>query len=287
MSKVIITAALTGAVTSRLQTPYVPFTKEEIVEEAVRSEAAGASIVHIHLRDAAGRPTLDREEFIELAMGIRSRTKLLLCISTSSWGTESTIEERISGVFAKPELVSFHVNSTNRGRQLFSNTVEYQEALIKAMQSHLVKPEFEIFDLGQLSRAIEIHRTHLKQDPLYVQFVLGTSSGCPALPRHLIHMVESLPPGTEWSIAAVGRAQLPMNMMGLILGGHVRTGLEDNIYLKEKLLASSNALLVERIASMARELGREPASAEEAREILSTNRVPCESSSNHCCDHRL
>ena len=270
MSKVIITAALTGAVTSRLQTPYVPFTKEEITEEAIRCEAAGASIVHLHLRDNEGMHILNRQQFIDLAQSIRARTKLLLCLSTSSWGTQSTLDERISGVFAEPELVSFHVNSTNRGRQIFSNTVEYQEALIQAMKENGVKPEFEIFDLVQLYRAIEIHETHFKQDPFYLQFVLGTSSGCPAAPRHLIHMVESLPYGSLWSIAAVGRAQLPMNMMGLILGGHVRTGLEDNIYLRSGLLATSNGVLVERIASMARELGREPASPEEAREILMT-----------------
>ncbi len=268
MSKVIITAALTGAVTSRSQTPYVPLTQNEIVEEAVRCEGAGAAIVHIHLRDGQGKPRLGAEPFIELTEAIRKRTSLLVCISTSSWGTEGSIEDRIAGTLARPELVSFHVNSTNRGRHLFTNTVDYQEALIRAIQQLSIKPEFEIFDLGQLERAKEIHLSSASVDPLYVQFVLGTSSGCPALPRHLLHMVESLPSGTCWSIAAVGQAQLPLNMLGLILGGHVRTGLEDNIYLRKKQLATSNAELVERIAFMARELGRDPASPAEAREIL-------------------
>ena len=258
VSQVIITAALTGAVTSRLHTPYVPLTQEEIVEEAIRCEAAGAAIVHVHLRDADGKPMLGSEPFIELTKELRRRTNLLVCVSTSSWGTTGNIEERIAGIFAKPELVSFHVNSTNRGR--------------KATQEHGIKPEFEIFDLGHLERAIELHAQAKNPDPLYVQFVLGAASGCPALPRNLLHMVESLPAHTRWSIAAVGRAQLPLNMMGLILGGHVRTGLEDNIYLRKGELATSNAQLVERITSIARELGREPASPKEARAILS---IPC------------
>lgn len=268
MSKVIITAALTGAVTSRDHTPYVPFTQEEIVEEAVRCEAAGAAIVHVHLRDDQGLPTLGAKRFIELTQAIRERTQLLVCISTSSWGTEGTIEDRIAGTFAFPELASFHVNSTNRGRYLFSNTVDYQEALIDATKEFSVKPEFEIFDLGQLERAKEIHRKGAYPEPFYVQFVLGTLSGCAALPRHLLHMVESLPRDACWSIAAVGQAQLPLNMLGLILGGHVRTGLEDNIYLRKGQLAKSNAELVERIALMAKELGRDPASPNEAKEIL-------------------
>lgn len=268
MSKVIITAALTGAVTSRDQTPYVPFTQEEIVEEALRCEAAGAAIVHVHLRDDQGMPMLGAKPFIELTQAIRKRTQLLVCISTSSWGAEGTIEDRIAGTLAYPELVSFHVNSMNRGRYIFSNTVDYQEALIQATKSFSVKPEFEIFDLGQLERAKEIHRKAAYPGPFYVQFVLGTSSGCAALPRHLLHMVESLPEGSCWSIAAVGQAQLPLNMLGLILGGHVRTGLEDNIYLRKGLLAKSNAELVERIVWMAKELGRDPASSNEAREIL-------------------
>ena len=272
MSKVIITAARTGAVTSRIHTPYVPLTQEEIIEEAIRCEAAGAAIVHVHLRDADGKPMLGSEPFIELTKELRRRTDLLVCISTSSWGTAGNIEERIAGTLARPELVSFHVNSTNRGRNLFSNTVDYQEALMKVTQELGIKPEFEIFDLGHLERAIELHKQAKNPDPLYVQFVLGAASGCPALPRNLLHMVESLPAHTRWSIAAVGRAQLPLNMMGLILGGHVRTGLEDNIYLRKGELATSNAQLVERIARMARELDREPASPSEAREILS---IPC------------
>lgn len=268
MSKVIITAAVTGTLTSRLHTPYVPLSQQEIVEEAVRCEGAGAAVIHIHLRDENGLPMLGEVPFKELTQEIRRRTKLLVCISTSSWGTEGSIEERIGGVRAAPELASFHVDSMNRGQGLFVNSLDYQKALLEVMHQHGCKPEFEIFDLGQLEKAKAIHEKNQLPGPFYVQFVLGTASGLSAQPRHLLHMVESLPPHACWSIAAVGKGQLPLNMMGLILGGHVRTGLEDNVYLRPGQLATSNAQLVERIALMARELGRESASPEEAREQL-------------------
>lgn len=274
MKKVIITAALTGAVTHRTHTPYVPITTDEIVAEAVRCEAAGAAIVHLHVRDASGRPVVGLCPFIELVEAVRSSTKLAICLSTSSWKSDASIVERVAATAAKPELVSFHVGSMNRGGKVFINSMEYQEALIEATLQYGVKPEFEIFDLGQLGRAKEIHDSAGYPGPFYVQFILGAQGGCPAHPRHLSHMVESLPPDSIWSVAAVGRAQLPMNLMGLILGGQVRTGLEDNVYLRYGVLAESNAVLVERLTLYARELGYDIASPEDARAMLG---VPFES----------
>ena len=268
MDKVIITAALTGAVTSRADTPYVPLTKEEIGREAARCEAAGAAVVHLHLREADGRATLGAEPFAELVTEVRSRSGALICLSTSSWGTEGSTAERVAGLAAQPELATFHVSSMNRGDKVFLNPPEYQAAMIEAIAPQRIKPEFEIFDLGQLARALEIHRSAGLPGRAHVQFVLGVKGGCPAEPRHLMHMIESLPQDVTWSVAAVGRAQLPMNLIGLILGGHVRTGFEDNVYLRRGVLATSNAVLVERLAGMAGELGREPASVSEARAIL-------------------
>lgn len=274
MSGVIITAALTGAVTSRMDTPYVPLTKHEIAREAAACEAAGAAVVHLHLRDAEGSPRLGEEPFLELVEEVRVSTKALICLSTSSWGTNAGVDERIAGLTAKPDLASFHVGSMNRGEALFLNSPEYQRALIEITKRNGVKPEFELFDLGQLARAVEIHRESGYAEPFYAQFVLGVKGGCPAEPRHLLHMVESLPPGAVWSVAAVGRMQLPMNLLGLILGGNIRTGLEDNVFLRRNVLAPGNAALVERIAGVARELGREPASPEDARGILGLGKKP-------------
>jgi len=268
MKKVIITAALTGAMTSRQDTPYVPITVDEIAAEAARCEAAGAAVVHLHIRDNDEKPTVKYERFAELVAAVRSRAKLIICLSTSSWKTDATIAERVAAAAAGPELVSFHTGSMNRGDHVFINTPEYQKALIQATLKYGVKPEFEVFDLGQLAKAVEIHHTAGYSDPLYVQLILGAQGGCPAQPRHLTHLVESLPPGAVWSVGAVGKAQLPMNLLGLILGGEARTGLEDNIYLRRGVLAQSNAVLVERLATYARELGSEPASPQEAGKML-------------------
>ncbi|MFO1492750.1 MAG: 3-keto-5-aminohexanoate cleavage protein [Kiritimatiellia bacterium] len=160
------------------------------------------------------------------------------------------------------------MGSFNRGDQLFHNPVEYQEALAEACLKHGVKPEFELFDLTHVYRARQLQEQYRFPGPFYVQFVLGVRGGCPAEPRHLQHLVDTLPAGSEWSVAAVGAGQLPSNLLGLLLGGHVRTGLEDNIFLRKGVLANGNVELVERLVRLTRELGLEVASPDEARERL-------------------
>jgi 3-keto-5-aminohexanoate cleavage enzyme len=268
--KVIITAALTGAVTTREHTPHVPLTADEIADDARRCADAGASVVHLHLRtDEENRPNrLNIEGFARMMAAVRAKSKAVVCLSTSCWGAEGGIADRVAGLATKPELASFHVGSFNRGEQLFHNPVEYQEALAEACLKHHVKPEFELFDLTHVYRALQLHERYRFPGPFYGQFVLGVRGGCPAEPRHLQHLVDTLPPGAEWSVAAVGAAQLPSNLLGLILGGHIRTGLEDNVYLRKGVLASGNAELVERLARLTRELGLDVASPEEARQRL-------------------
>lgn len=273
MSKLIITAALTGAITSKNHTPYVPLTTKEIVREAVRCEEAGATIVHLHLRDFQGQIGLAPELFIELVSEVRVHTNLIICLSTSFWGTETQISDRISGIAAHPDLVSFHVGSMNRGTKLFHNPVEYQSALAEATKRQRIKPEFEIFDLSHLSRALEIHAAYKFPDPFYCQFIMGAAGGCPPQAKHLLHLVESLPSGAVWSVAAVGKAQLPMNLLGIMLDGQIRTGLEDNIYLRKGVLATGNAILVERLVKLAYELNRDIASVSETRAILGLEAV--------------
>ena len=268
--KVIITAALTGAVTTRAHTPHVPLTPEEIAEDARRCADAGAAVVHLHLRnDAHTGPTrLAADGFSELMKAVRGRSPAAICLSTSCWGAEGSIADRLAGVVTRPELASFHVGSFNRGEQLFHNPVEYQEALAEVCLKHRVKPEFELFDLTHVYRARQLHEQHRFPGPFYGQFVLGVRGGCPAEPRHLQHLVDTLPPGSEWSVAAVGAAQLPSNLLGLILGGHIRTGLEDNVFLRKGVLASGNVELVERLVRLTRELGLDVASPDEARQRL-------------------
>ena len=268
--KVIITAALTGAVTTREHTPHVPLTPDEIAEDARRCADAGAAVVHLHVRNDAhtGPKHLAADGFAELMTAVRKKSTAAICLSTSCWGAEGDIADRLAGVSTSPELASFHVGSFNRGEQLFHNPMEYQEALAEACLKHRVKPEFELFDLAHVYRARQLHEQYLFPGPFYGQFVLGVRGGCPAEPRHLQHLVDTLPPGAEWSVAAVGAAQLPSNLLGLILGGHIRTGLEDNVYLRKGVLAAGNVELVERLVRLTRELGLEVATPEEARERL-------------------
>ena len=160
-----------------------------------------------------GGPLLGFEPYMELVEEVRARSRVLICLSTSSWGTKADIAQRVAGAAARPDLVSFHVGSMNRGDEIFCNPPEYQTALIEASMRFGVKPEYELFDLGQISRAVEIHMSAGFPDPPYLQFVLGVKGGCPAHPRHLMHLVESLPSGAVWSVAAVGRAELPLNLM--------------------------------------------------------------------------
>ena len=207
--KVIITAALTGAVTTREHTPHVPLTPEDIAEDARRCAEAGAAVVHLHLRsDAHPGPTRSAAAgYAELTAAVRGKSPAAICLSTSCWGAEGGIVDRLAGVATRPELASFHVGSFNRGEQLFHNPVEYQEALAEACLNHRVKPEFELFDLTHVYRARQLHEQYRFPGPFYGQFVLGVRGGCPAEPRHLQHLVDTLPPGAEWSVAAVGAAQ--------------------------------------------------------------------------------
>lgn len=268
--KVIVTAALTGAVTSRDHTPHVPLTPAEVAEDARRCADAGAAVVHLHLRSetASEKVRLNAGAFAGLVRAVRERCEAAICLSTTCWGVEGDVPDRVAGVAARPELVSFHVGSFNRGDQLFHNPVSYQEALADSCLKHRVKPEFELFDLSHLYRALHLHEQYQFPGPFYAQLVLGVRGACPAEPRHLLHLVDTLPPGAEWSVAAVGAAQLPSNLLGLLLGGHVRTGLEDNIYLRRGVLASGNAQLVERLVRLAHDLGLEVASPAEARQRL-------------------
>jgi 3-keto-5-aminohexanoate cleavage enzyme len=177
-------------------------------------------------------------------------------------------EERIAPVRLRPEIASFDAGSLNFGDRVFANSPQFLEALAREMQTYSVKPEIECFDSGFIETAKRFIERGLIQPPYWFQMVLGVRGGAPATVEQLVHMVRQLPAGSLWSVCAIGRHQLPMNVAALVMGGHVRTGLEDNIYYSYRVLAEGNAPLVARIVRIARELGREPASPSEARALL-------------------
>jgi 3-keto-5-aminohexanoate cleavage enzyme len=273
MEKLVITAAITGSRITRDITPYIPLTPAEIVQSAYECWQAGASIVHIHVRDPnTGQGTQDVEVFRQVVEPLREKTDLILCLTTSGIpGRNLPTEERIAPVDLKPELASFDAGSINLGGTVFINTPEFLDRAAEKMRENGVKPEIEIFDLGMMVTTLRMRDQGKLDEPLHFQFVLGTPWGAPATPKSFLHLYEHLPDNATWSIIGIGKGHLPMSMMALIMGGHIRVGLEDNIYYSKGVLAETNAQFVERIVRIAREYGRDVASPGEAREILSIN----------------
>ena len=270
MDKLIITAAITGSRITREATPYIPITPEEIVTSAVECWEAGASIVHIHVRDPnTGIGSQDIGLFRQVVEPLRERTDLVLCLTTSGIpGKNLPIEERLAPLELRPELASFDAGSINLGGSAFINTPEFLQAAAVRMTEVGVKPELEVFDMGMMVTCLRMREEGALRDPLHFQFVLGTPWGIPATPKSLLHLLDYLPDRSTWSVIGIGKAHLPMSMMGLILGGHIRVGMEDTIYYTRGELATSNAQFVERIVRIAEAYGREVATPEEARQIL-------------------
>jgi 3-keto-5-aminohexanoate cleavage enzyme len=270
MGKVIITAAITGSRISRDDAPHIPVTPDEIVQSSIECWNAGAAIVHIHVRDPkTGLGTQDLDLFRQVVEPLREKTDLVLCLTTSGIpGRNFPIEERLISLELEPELASFDAGSINLGGSVFINPPEFLEAAAKKMREKGVKPELEIFDVGMIMTCLRMKDQGLLEEPLHFQFVLGTPWGSPATPKSFLHMHEYIPRNSTWSIIGIGKGHLPMSMMGLIMGGHIRVGMEDNIYYRRGVLAESNAQFVERIVRIAREYGREVATPGEARQML-------------------
>ncbi|MCA0385512.1 MAG: 3-keto-5-aminohexanoate cleavage protein [Firmicutes bacterium] len=267
MEKLIITAALTGAEVTRAQQPHLPITPDEIAEEAFKCYEAGASIVHIHARDAEGNPTQDAEVYRQIKEKIAEKCNIIFQPSTGGavWHTP---EQRLQPVDLSPEMATLSCGTCNFGPDVFMNSEEYIEKFAVKMQEMGVKPEIEVFERGMIENAKALVKKGLVKAPLHVDFVLGVPGACPGTPEDLMFMVNQLPEGWTWTVAGIGRSELPLAVMAIILGGHVRVGFEDNVYYSKGRLATSNAELVERIVRIAKEMGREVATPDEARKIL-------------------
>jgi len=267
MDKLIITVAITGAEVTKEQNPNLPVTPEEIAEEAYRCYLAGASMVHLHVRDKDGKPTQDKEIFKRTMELIRERCNIIIQVSTGG-AVGMTKEERIQPVYLRPEMATLTTGTVNFGEDVFYNPPEYIEHFAVEMVKMGVKPEIEVFEVGMIENAQRLVKRGILKNPLHYDFVMGVPGGIPGTVKNLLHLVESLPPNSTWSVAGIGRTELPLATASIILGGHVRVGFEDNIYYKKGVLAESNAQLVERVVRIARELDREVATPDEARKIL-------------------
>ena len=270
MDKLIITVGITGSRITRQQTPYIPVTPEEIAQSGIEAWKVGASVLHVHVRDPkTGLGTQDGSIFKEVVDRLRSETDAILCLTTSGIpGRNLPIEERLNPLSLNPELVLFDAGSINMGGHVFLNLPEFLETLAEETLTRGIKPELEVFEVGMVYTCLRYLERGLLKTPLHFQFVLGTPAGMPATAKSLLHLSEIIPQNSTWSVIGVGAGQLPMAIIGIVMGGHVRVGLEDNIYYSKGLLAKNNAQLVERIVRVAKEFGREVANPSDARKIL-------------------
>lgn len=274
--KIIITVAVTGSRPTKEMNPAVPYTPKEIVDAAVECHKAGAAIVHIHVRNPkTGQPDFKVGLFKEVLEGIRERCDMMVNLTTSGLLLEGTdvISQRLQPVYLKPDLCSLDLGSINFRDRVFINPPEWAEAAAKCMRDNVVKPELEVFDVGHIYQAGDLIQKGLIDDPPHFQLCMGIKWGIEASPENLLFMKSKLPPDSLWSVLGVGKAQLPMITMAILLGGNVRVGFEDNIYFKKGVLASSNAQMVEMAADLAERLGRQVATPAEARRILGIKNV--------------
>lgn len=265
---VIITAALLGAELTRENTPYLPLSPEEIAAEARAAYDAGAAIVHVHARDRNGVPSQNVEDYRKIIEAIRARAPQLIVQVSTGGAVWMSAEERLQPLALQPDMASLTTGTVNFGEEVFSNPMPMVREFARAMQARGIRPELEIFDSGMIPSALRLLKEGLLSEPLHFNLVLGVPGGAAGTIKNLLHMVESLHPNCTWTASGIGAAQLPLTTAAILLGGHVRVGLEDNIYYRRGVLAEGNAPLVARAARLANELGRPPASPQEARRIL-------------------
>jgi uncharacterized protein (DUF849 family) len=269
----IVNAALTGMVPRRSEVPAVPVTAEQIVESAVACVDAGASILHLHARDADEAPEWRREAYEVFIPAIReARPDAVICVTTS--GRDVAELARRADVLdlegaARPDMASLTLGSLNFRTTASVNAPDTIVALAERMASRGIRPELEIFDTGMAYLASELLDRGVLQPPLYANLLLGSVNTAPATNRALANLVDALPPGTTWAAGGIGPFQLPMNAMAVFMGGHVRTGLEDNpTYDAARTQPATNEGLVARVAELARIAGRRLAAPAEVRERL-------------------
>ncbi len=270
MQPLMITASICGAEVTKEHNPAVPYTVQEIGREAESAYHAGASIIHLHVRDDNGTPTQSRQRFKDCIEEIYRRCPAELIVQPSTGGaTGMTNTERLQPLALQPEMATLDCGTCNfGGDEIFINTENTIIEFSKQMQALSVKPEIEVFDKGMIDMAKRLHLKGFIPGPLHFNLVLGVNGGISAEPRDLLFMVESLPANSTYTVTGIGRAAYPMAVMAIILGGHVRVGFEDNIYLSRGIKAKSNGELVEKAVRLAKELGREIATPKQTREIL-------------------
>ena len=268
MEKLIITVACTGAMTTKENTPYLPTDPQEIAEEVYLAYQAGASVAHIHVRTAEGKATMDLERFRETVGLVREKCDIIVNM-TSSGGLGFTDEERIlPHTVLKPDMGTFDAGSMNFYQGVFLNSPTFLEKLGTAYNENGIKPEVEVFDAGMVWNAKRLLKDGFLKAPIHFQCCMHVWGGMEGNARNLVHLVDSFPEGSTWSAFGCGPTANLITAMAINMGGHVRVGMEDNVYLSKDVLAKHNYEFVEKVQRLAAEFKRPVANVAEARAIL-------------------
>lgn len=269
-NKTIITVATTGAFPTKAHNPAIPMTPEEIAQDVYQCWQAGAAIAHLHMRDENEQGTMDKERFKKTVKLIREKCDIVLNLTTSG-DLNATDETRMAHLIElKPEMASYDCGTMNWAHStLFVNHPLFLEKLGKVMLENNVKPEIEIFDAGMIYNSQYYLKKGILKAPAHYQFVLGAAGGSIATVENLVYLKSQLPPGSTWSALGIGQGHIPIMMTAIAMDGHVRVGLEDNVYYAKGRLATSNAELVARAARLIREANKDVATPDDARAILS------------------
>lgn len=265
----IIKLAPTGMIPTRRETPYVPLTPEEIARDAYKSYKLGVSVVHVHARDELGKPTYKREIFADIFARIKDKCPDIIICGTTSGRVHPQVEHRAEVLECFPEMASLTVGSLNFPNYPSVNPLSTIKHLAESMSEKCILPELEIFEAGFINTSIYLAKRGYLKEPLHFNMLLGSLGSIPGDMKDLVYLVESLPEKSTWSATGIGRFQTQINVAAILMGGHVRVGIEDSIYYNyHKKELATNENLVKRIVRIAEEIGREIATPKQARAIL-------------------
>ena len=269
MEKLIITAAICGAEVLKEHNPAVPYTIEECVREAKSAYVAGASIIHLHVREDDGTPTQDKERFRVIMEAIKKECPDVIIQPSTGGAVGMTDDERLQPTELCPEMATLDCGTCNfGGDDVFVNTENTIKYFGDRMIERGIKPELEVFDKSMIEMALRLHKKGHIVKPMHFDFVMGVNGGIGGDIRDFSFLRGSIPADATYTVAGVGRFEFPLAVLAIIDGGHVRVGFEDNVYVSKGVLAKSIGELVEKVVRLAKEFGREIANPKEAREIL-------------------
>lgn len=268
MEKLIITIAPTGNVPTKELNPHSPLTVDEIVGDIKACAELGAAVAHIHVRDENLKPTSDREIYKKVIEKIDDeKINIIKQLSTGARGGENTVEWRGQMLALNCEMASLSTGSSNFPKGVNANSFELIESLAGKMHMHNIKPEIEVFDYAMLTNALWLEKKGVLKGPLHFNMVMNVPGSIPGTMKNLMFLVDSLPENATWTVSGIGKSQVKMLTTSILLGGHVRTGLEDCLEYK-KGVDATNEMLVKRVVSIAKVVGREIATVDEARQIM-------------------